>query len=183
MSCWLTVLGFVCELSPGLDGSPEPSLPQVSLPIFSSSSHHDGNPGVSPQPCFRNFPHSSRKSNELPGELVDGPKHPADLGGSTISGSRRGRLDRFNSELLGILTETMGIVHTSPGYRGLRALLFQRRLALACSPLQRSLFWTDSWKQGLCPTFREHGCLTQPPRACEQVDRPTPSTILAPFSP
>lgn len=126
---------------------------------------------------------SFRKSNELPGELVDGPKHPADLGGSTISGSRRGRLDRFNSELLGILTETMGIVHTSPGYRGLRALLFQRRLALACSPLQRSLFWTDSWKQGLWPTFREHGCLTQPPRACEQVDRPTPSTILAPFSP
>lgn len=125
---------------------------------------------------------SFRKSNELPGELVDGPKHPADLGGSTISGSRRGRLVRLNSELLGILTETTGIVHTSPGYRGLRAPLFQRRLALVCSPLQRSLFWTDSWKQGLCPTFREHGCLTQPPRACEQVDRPTPSTILAPFS-
>lgn len=35
-SCWLTVLGFVRELSPGRDGwSPEPSSPQVSLPLFS----------------------------------------------------------------------------------------------------------------------------------------------------
>lgn len=34
-----------------------------------------------------------------------------------------------------------------------------------------------------CPTFRDYGCLTQPSRACEQVYRSSPSTILAPFSP
>lgn len=42
---------------------------------------------------------SFRKSNELPGELGDGPKPPANT--PYHSGLSRGRLDRSNSELLG----------------------------------------------------------------------------------
>lgn len=49
-----------------------------------------------------------RKIIELSWEAVDGPKHLTNF--SYHQGISRGRLDKFNSELLGILTERMGLV-------------------------------------------------------------------------
>lgn len=44
----------------------------------------------------------------------------------SIRGLWRGRPDRSNSELLGILTEKMGMVHKSPGAQGTKSTLVSR---------------------------------------------------------
>lgn len=58
-------------------------------------------------------------SKEFPGELADGPNTQQIL--LSICGLRRGRSDSSKSELLGILTENMGIVHKSPGAQGTKS--------------------------------------------------------------
>lgn len=85
----------------------------------------------------------------------------------------------FDSELLGILTEKV-----RQGSWGTRLTASYPKKGW---PWLAFLFRDPSSGQTPrnkdCPTFREQGCLTQPPRACEQTYRPAPSTVFTPFSP
>lgn len=104
----------------------------------------------------------------------------------TIGGFSKGRLDRSTSERLGILTEDGNSKWCTrvQGHGGPRAPLCQGRPALVCSPLQRSLFWTESWKQGLFSfqgtrlsnTVAQHSL----PELVSRCSDPSPAQFLLP---
>lgn len=97
-----------------------------------------------------------RKSNELSGEAVDGPKHLTNS--SYHQGISRGRLDKFNSELLGILTERMGLVPECPDKQDPRSASREASIGSLSSselPLLGRLLESRT-----APAFGECGSLT-----------------------